>query len=124
MDLTQRLTLFLVALFVLQLCSVANANLAFPVERKFKGPIQNLAALKDHDALRRGRFLSAVDVPLGGNGRANSNGSVFFPSSLFSLSFVFHMQSFSFLFSIMCGLCVACFEGCHHFLFGCLILLV
>ncbi|ESW11711.1 hypothetical protein PHAVU_008G053400 [Phaseolus vulgaris] len=74
MDLTQRLTLFLVALFVLQLCSVANANLAFPVERKFKGPVQNLAALKDHDALRRGRFLSAVDVPLGGNGRANSNG--------------------------------------------------
>jgi len=101
MDLRERLTFFLLGLFVLQLCYVANANLVFPVERKFKGPIENLAAIKDHDARRRGRFLSAVDIPLGGNGRANSNGSVCFPSSLFS--FVFHMQSFFFSFLVFCS---------------------
>ncbi|XP_014497396.1 aspartic proteinase-like protein 2 [Vigna radiata var. radiata] len=77
MDLKERLVFFLVGLFLLQLFSVANANLVFPVERKFKGSVENLAAIRDHDAQRRGRFLSAVDIPLGGNGRANSNGLYF-----------------------------------------------
>ncbi|KAK7394654.1 hypothetical protein VNO78_15189 [Psophocarpus tetragonolobus] len=76
MDLRERLVLFLVGLFLLlvQLSSLARANLVFPVERKFKGPVHNLTAIKDHDALRRGRFLSVVDVPLGGNGHATSTG--------------------------------------------------
>ncbi|TKY45792.1 Aspartic proteinase protein 2 [Spatholobus suberectus] len=74
MDLRERLVLLLLGLFVVQLCGLANANLVFPVERKFKGPIENLGAIKAHDASRRGRFLSVVDAPLGGNGRANSNG--------------------------------------------------
>ncbi|KAL2330166.1 hypothetical protein Fmac_017747 [Flemingia macrophylla] len=74
MDLRERFALSLLTLFLLQLCSLVHANLVFPVERKFKGPVNNLAAIKAHDAARRGRFLSVVDVPLGGNGRANSNG--------------------------------------------------
>ncbi|XP_020219139.1 aspartic proteinase-like protein 2 [Cajanus cajan] len=74
MDLRERFVLSLLGFCLLQLCCLVNANLVFPVERKFKGPIKNLAAIKAHDAGRRGRFLSAVDIPLGGNGRANSNG--------------------------------------------------
>ncbi|KAK7295199.1 hypothetical protein RJT34_18104 [Clitoria ternatea] len=74
MDLRERLLLFHVGLLALQLCCVANANLVLPVERKFKGPLQSLADVKDHDARRRGRFLSAVDIPLGGNGRPSSTG--------------------------------------------------
>ncbi|CAJ1823347.1 unnamed protein product [Sphenostylis stenocarpa] len=70
----ERLVIFLVGLFVLQVCCVANANMVFPVERKFKGPVESLAAIKDHDAQRRGRILSVADIPLGGNGRANANG--------------------------------------------------
>ncbi|RDY07829.1 Aspartic proteinase-like protein 2, partial [Mucuna pruriens] len=74
MDLRESFLLLLLALFAVHFCSLVNANLVFPVERKFKGPVRDLSAIKTHDALRRGRFLSVVDVPLGGNGRANSNG--------------------------------------------------
>jgi len=106
MDLKERLAFFLVGLFLLQLFCVANAKLVFPVERKFKGSVENLAAMKDHDAQRRGRFLSAVDIPLGGNGRANSNGSVCFPSSLFSSHFCFSHVNLVFFCARSCVVCV------------------
>ncbi|KAL2606772.1 hypothetical protein GLYMA_09G249300v4 [Glycine max] len=75
MDLRERLVRLVVSLFVVvQLCCHANANMVFPVVRKFKGPAENLAAIKAHDAGRRGRFLSVVDLALGGNGRPTSTG--------------------------------------------------
>jgi hypothetical protein len=74
-------------ILVIQLCCffvASNANLVFPVERKFKGPHHSLDAIKAHDDRRRGRFLSAVDVPLGGDGLPSSTGFVY-PFSLFML---------------------------------------
>ncbi|XP_061351181.1 aspartic proteinase 36 [Gastrolobium bilobum] len=73
MDLRGLLLVLVAGLF----CCVANANLVFPVERKFKGPHSSLGAIKAHDARRRGRFLSAIDVPLGGNGLPSSTGLYF-----------------------------------------------
>lgn len=95
MDRVRGLILIIVSLFSIQLCclvSSSNANMVFPVQRKFKGPHESLDAIKAHDARRHGRFLSAVDVPLGGNGLPSSTGFAFF-SFPFSLSFVFHILS-------------------------------
>ncbi|KAA8533405.1 hypothetical protein F0562_031161 [Nyssa sinensis] len=53
------------------MCMASNfvsANVVFEVQHKFAGRERSLAALKAHDARRHGRFLSAVDIPLGGNG--------------------------------------------------------
>lgn len=99
MDLRESLVLLLVGSFVVQFCCNANANLVFPVERKFKGPVENLAAIKAHDAGRRGRFLSVVDVALGGNGRPTSNGlALLLPlPSLFILFFRMHFNCFFFV---------------------------
>ncbi|KAK7340377.1 hypothetical protein VNO77_21079 [Canavalia gladiata] len=89
MDLRERIALLLLGLLLMQL---ANANLVFPVERKFKAPHQSLGAIKDHDAHRRGRFLSAVDIPLGGNGLPSSNGLYFTKIALGSPTKDFHVQ--------------------------------
>lgn len=89
MDLRERLVRLVVSLFVVvQLCCHANANMVFPVVRKFKGPAENLAAIKAHDAGRRGRFLSVVDLALGGNGRPTSTGLVLLLPLPFSFHFV------------------------------------
>lgn len=89
MDLRERLVRLVVGLFVVvQLCCHANANMVFPVVRKFKGPAENLAAIKAHDAGRRGRFLSVVDLALGGNGRPTSTGLVLLLPLPFSFHFV------------------------------------
>ena len=66
----------ILVIFTLFLLLVDASDLVFPVERKFKGPHQSLDAIKTHDANRRGRFLSAVEVPLGGNGLPSSTGFV------------------------------------------------
>ncbi|CAL5206836.1 unnamed protein product [Lathyrus oleraceus] len=54
------------------LCVVANGNsdLVFQVERRKT----NLSGIKDHDDRRRGRFLSTVDINLGGNGLPTQTG--------------------------------------------------
>jgi hypothetical protein len=80
-------------ILVIQLCCffvASNANLVFPVERKFKGPHHSLDAIKAHDDRRRGRFLSAVDVPLGGDGLPSSTGFAFFFPLPFSLFMLFY----------------------------------
>lgn len=77
--------LVVVGILVLDLSCVAYGNLAFPVVHKFKGGQSSLAALKAHDDRRRGRFLSAVDLSLGGNGLPSETGFVswsFFSNSL------------------------------------------
>ncbi|XP_061342572.1 aspartic proteinase 36-like [Gastrolobium bilobum] len=52
---------------------IANGNLVFPVERRKT----SLSTMKAHDDRRRGRFLSAVDLNLGGNGGATETGLYF-----------------------------------------------
>lgn len=78
MDLNLKGTLLLLLILAVELCSVVNANLVLSVQRKFKGPHTSLSAIKAHDSRRRGRFLSAVDVELGGNGLPSATGFVSF----------------------------------------------
>ncbi|KAK4273630.1 hypothetical protein QN277_021997 [Acacia crassicarpa] len=66
--------LVVVGILVLDLSCVAYGNLAFPVVHKFKGRHRSLVALKAHDDRRRGRFLSALDLSLGGNGLPSETG--------------------------------------------------
>ncbi|KAL1322456.1 hypothetical protein HN51_067451 [Arachis hypogaea] len=66
--------LIFVGMVLWEACCMANAKFVFPVERKFKGPVTSLSAIKNHDSLRHGRLLSAVDINLGGTGLPNSVG--------------------------------------------------
>lgn len=83
---------FILLVFTLFLLLLVDASdFVFPVERKFKGPHHSLDAIKTHDANRRGRFLSAAEIPLGGNGLPSSTGFVsitcFIVFSIFNHSF-------------------------------------
>ncbi|KAG2402168.1 Aspartic proteinase-like protein [Vigna angularis] len=60
----------LVAILVAEMSCVADGTLVFPVERQKR----SLSAIKAHDAQRRGRILSAVDLNLGGNGVPTNTG--------------------------------------------------
>lgn len=53
-----------------------DCNLVFKVQHKFKGRERSLEAFKAHDIHRRGRFLSAIDLELGGNGHPSESGLV------------------------------------------------
>lgn len=86
MDLGIRLALVGGAL-VLTLFSTVSANYVFPVEHKFKGKPRSLSALRAHDARRHGRFLSAVNLQLGGNGEPSETGFVSYP--FFNFCFVY-----------------------------------
>ncbi|CAN0859564.1 Aspartic proteinase 36 [Linum grandiflorum] len=48
--------------------SFSSANLVFQVQHKYAGRERKLSAFKAHDVNRHRRFLSAVEIPLGGNG--------------------------------------------------------
>lgn len=63
-----------VAMVLLVLGSGVDGNLVFNVRRKFGGRDGTLDALRAHDVRRHGRFLSAVDLPLGGNGHPSGTG--------------------------------------------------
>ena len=76
MDLRGLLTL---GMLILDFCWLANGNLVFPVHRKFRGRPRSLSAMIAHDSRRRGRFLSAVDLNLGGKGDPSETGFVSFP---------------------------------------------
>lgn len=77
MDPRTRLALLGLLSFLALVLSVSG-NLVFPVHNKFKGKERSLSALKDHDARRHRRILSAVDLELGGNGLPSETGLVFF----------------------------------------------
>lgn len=51
-----------------------EANGVFRVQRKFAGLGRSLEDLRSHDFHRHGRFLGAVDLPLGGNGSPSGAG--------------------------------------------------
>ncbi|KAK2361786.1 Eukaryotic aspartyl protease family protein [Trifolium repens] len=100
-------------ILVIQLCCffvASNANLVFPVERKFKGPHHSLDAIKAHDDRRRGRFLSAVDVPLGGDGLPSSTGLYFTKIGLGTPAKDFYVQvdTGSDILWVNCVGCTAC----------------
>ncbi|XP_004495535.1 aspartic proteinase 36-like [Cicer arietinum] len=72
MDLRGLLLSLLITIMIgLEMFCVANGNnLVFQVERRKR----SLTGIKDHDARRRGRFLSTVDLNLGGNGLPTKTG--------------------------------------------------
>lgn len=61
-------------LSILVLFLSVSCNVVFPVHNKFKGKERSLSALRDHDVRRHRRFLSAVDLELGGNGLPSETG--------------------------------------------------
>ncbi|XP_059628646.1 aspartic proteinase 36-like [Cornus florida] len=64
-----RLGVLIVFVLQLGLASIfVSANIVFNVQHKFARRESSLGALKAHDAHRHRRILSAVDLPLGGNG--------------------------------------------------------
>ena len=76
------LLLLLLLLFVALSAALAPGRAAatgvFEVRRKFRrhdGGDAHLAALREHDGRRHGRFLlGSVDLPLGGNGLPTETG--------------------------------------------------
>ena len=61
---------------VISFFSSGDCNLVLKVQHKFKGRERSLEAFKAHDIQRRGRFLSAIDLQLGGNGHPSESGLV------------------------------------------------
>ncbi|KAE9617752.1 putative aspartic peptidase A1 family, xylanase inhibitor [Lupinus albus] len=74
MDFNLKGMLLLLFILTVELCFGSNANLVLPVERKFIGPHISLSQIKAHDARRHGRFLSGIDIELGGNGLPSKTG--------------------------------------------------
>ncbi|KAG6607130.1 Aspartic proteinase-like protein 2 [Cucurbita argyrosperma subsp. argyrosperma] len=64
-------------LLVISFLSSGDCNLVFKVQHKFNGRQRSLSAFKAHDMHRRGRFLSAIDLELGGNGHPSESGLYF-----------------------------------------------
>ncbi|AES80408.1 eukaryotic aspartyl protease family protein [Medicago truncatula] len=106
MDRVSGLILIVFLLFV----DASNANLVFPVQRKFNGPHRSLDAIKAHDDRRRGRFLAAIDVPLGGNGLPSSTGLYYTKVGLGSPAKEFYVQvdTGSDILWVNCAGCTAC----------------
>ncbi|KAK9063072.1 hypothetical protein SSX86_016942 [Deinandra increscens subsp. villosa] len=61
-----------VAVLLFQFCSLPSANLVFQVHHTFAGSKRPLTQFKAHDSGRHRRILSAVDLPLGGDGSPTS----------------------------------------------------
>ncbi|KAL4574653.1 hypothetical protein LXL04_021489 [Taraxacum kok-saghyz] len=74
MDLNKRGFVVLVIGFVvlLELCLLASGNVVFQVQHKFAGNKRSLTQFKAHDSDRHRRILSAVDLPIGGDGSPTS----------------------------------------------------
>lgn len=62
---------------VLQLCRLSSANVVFQVQHKFGGSKRSLTRFKAHDFHRHRRILSAVDLPIGGDGSPTSSALYF-----------------------------------------------
>ncbi|XP_010528649.1 PREDICTED: aspartic proteinase-like protein 2 [Tarenaya hassleriana] len=79
MDLSRRTRTWpcLAAAVFMAAIQFASANFVFEVQHKFAGREKKLADLKAHDGRRHARILTAFDLPLGGDSRADSAGLYF-----------------------------------------------
>lgn len=77
MDLEKWVLAVFAVLAVTDLGHVSGNSVSFEVRHKFAGKGRNLSAFKEHDVRRRGRFLSAVDLELGGNSHPSDAGLYF-----------------------------------------------
>uniref|UniRef100_A0A2P2KCC7 Aspartic proteinase Asp1 n=1 Tax=Rhizophora mucronata TaxID=61149 RepID=A0A2P2KCC7_RHIMU len=81
-----------VVVLLLDMVSLSFGNIVFDVRHKFAGRECSLSALKAHDALRHRRILSAVDLPLGGNGHPADAGLYFAKIGLGNPSNEYYVQ--------------------------------
>ncbi|KAL8170828.1 hypothetical protein V2J09_022632 [Rumex salicifolius] len=61
----------------LLLVQTVSGNPVFRVDHKFNGKERSLSAFRAHDAIRHGRMLGNIDLPLGGNGNPSATGLYF-----------------------------------------------
>ncbi|KAL5703183.1 hypothetical protein ACHQM5_028307 [Ranunculus cassubicifolius] len=82
----------------------------FDVQHKFAGQQPSLSAIKDHDLHRHQRLLYAVDLPLGGDGKATGTGLYYTKIKIGSPSkdYYVHVDTGSDLFWINCIRCTQC----------------
>jgi hypothetical protein len=75
---------FFLFFLLISLFPCALGNGVFEVRHKFVTQAQrrNIHLLRAHDVRRHGRMLSAVDLPLGGNGLPSGTGFDFFHLNL------------------------------------------
>lgn len=66
-----------IVVVVVQLCWLASGNVVFQVDHKFGGMKRSLTQFKAHDSDRHRRILSAVDLPIGGDGSPTSSALYF-----------------------------------------------
>ncbi|KAK9062839.1 hypothetical protein SSX86_020029 [Deinandra increscens subsp. villosa] len=93
MDLNGRGILLVIGFAVVQLCVLASANVVFQVQHKFAGQKLSLNALKSHDANRHHRrFLSAAELPLGGDSKPTAAALYFTRVQIGSPPKAFHVQ--------------------------------
>lgn len=83
MDLGKKVILVLGLVIVCEF-GLSNGSIAFEVTHKFgaRGE-RSLSALRAHDYDRHARMLAAIDLPLGGKGRAGD--SSFVPTTLYPI---------------------------------------
>ncbi|KAI3797697.1 hypothetical protein L1987_32960 [Smallanthus sonchifolius] len=92
MGLNGRGVVLVIGFIVVQLCILVSANVVFQVQHKFAGQKGYLNALKSHDANRHRRFLSAVEIPLGGDSRPTAAALYFTKVQIGSPPKDFHVQ--------------------------------
>ncbi|KAI3796853.1 hypothetical protein L1987_39539 [Smallanthus sonchifolius] len=92
MGLNVRGVVLVIGFIVLELCILVSANVVFQVQHKFAGQKGYLNALKSHDANRHRRFLSAVEIPLGGDSRPTAAALYFTKVQIGSPPKDFHVQ--------------------------------
>ncbi|OIW20745.1 hypothetical protein TanjilG_21810 [Lupinus angustifolius] len=110
MDLNIKVTLLLLFILAVEFCFISNANFVLPVQRKFKVSHKNLTEIKAHDTRRHGRFLSAVDIEIGGNGLPSKTGLYYTKIGLGSPVKDFYVQvdTGSDILWVNCGGCTTC----------------
>ncbi|KAJ4902187.1 Eukaryotic aspartyl protease family protein [Raphanus sativus] len=85
-------TLRILACVFMMAIQFASGNFVFNVTHKFAGKDKQLSELKSHDTFRHARMLANVDLPLGGDSRADSIGLYFTKIQLGSPPKYYHVQ--------------------------------
>lgn len=95
MDLNR--TLRIVSVVFMVLTQFSSGNFVFNVTHKFAGKEKQLSELKSHDSFRHARMLANVDLPLGGDSRADSIGFFLLDPSSLSAILLYTLDSILFL---------------------------
>lgn len=86
------LSLRIIATVLMMVIQFAWGSFVFNVTHKFAGKDKQLSELKSHDTFRHARMLANVDLPLGGDSRADSIGLYFTKIQLGSPAKYYHVQ--------------------------------